>query len=30
MSIEGTDFECPDGDCKDLRVKFGEGDNAIY
>jgi hypothetical protein len=30
MSIEGTDFDCPDDDCKNLRVKFGEGQNAIY
>lgn len=30
MEIEGTDFDCPDDDCKNLRVKFGEGNNAIY
>jgi hypothetical protein len=30
MEIQGTDFDCPEDDCKDLRVRFGEGKNAIY
>lgn len=30
MTIEGTDFDCPEDDCKHLKVRFGEGSNAIY
>lgn len=31
MEIEGTGFECPDANCTDLKVRFGEPPNhAIY
>ncbi len=30
LDISGKYFECPDAECKDLWVRFGESKNAIY
>ena len=30
MSIHGTNFRCPEDDCKDLKVRFGKPPEAIY
>ena len=30
LEINGKYFQCPDPECKDLWVKFGEDKNAIY
>lgn len=30
IEITGKYFQCPDGDCKDLWIRFGENENAIY
>lgn len=30
LEINGKYFQCPDSECKDLWVKFGDSKNAIY
>lgn len=30
IEIFGKNFKCPDADCKDLWVRFGDPDNGIY
>ena len=30
LTIEGSDFVCPDTGCKNLQVRFGAADKAIY
>ena len=30
MKIEGTGFKCPDTNCSDLYVRFGEKESSIY
>jgi hypothetical protein len=30
LEINGKYFQCPDPECKDLWVKFGDSKNAIY
>jgi hypothetical protein len=30
MEIEGTGFKCPDANCSELNVRFGDQDSPIY
>ena len=30
VTITGQNFNCPDTDCKDLWVRFGDADNGIF
>ena len=30
MEIEGTNFKCPDVNCSELMVRFGDADAGIY
>lgn len=30
MEIEGTNFKCPDSNCSDLYVRFGEPETGIF
>ena len=30
MEIEGTNLKCPDSNCSDLMVRFGDSDAGIY
>lgn len=30
VDIFGKNFQCPDAECKDLYVRFGDPDNGIY
>ena len=30
IELIGKNFNCPDSECKDLYVRFGDPDNGIY
>jgi hypothetical protein len=30
VTLTGSNFQCPDSDCKDLWVRFGDPDNGIF